>query len=150
MPNWPEGYVVAGDACCILNPAYGLGMTAAVRSATVMQRMLGLGRPQRRFARRFQTALANQLVTPWLITTEEPLWTGSPAKPASGYLRKLQKRYYRAISEVSNSDEEVWGVLQEVVQLARPPRDLFRPSIMIKAMLGPNRLSRARRGPVHI
>lgn len=148
VPRWPESYLVVGDAACILNPAYGLGMTVAIRSANLLDDMLKQGRLNKKFSQDFQRRLAKTLRIPWLITTEQPFWLGGPTQRVQGWRYKLQKRYYKALSEHANFDPITWGVLQEVIQLAKHPNELLRPHILgrltMRALLRSGLFSYAR------
>jgi 2-polyprenyl-6-methoxyphenol hydroxylase-like FAD-dependent oxidoreductase len=132
--KWPENYIVAGDANCILNPAYGLGMAAAIKSAQLTGALLRKDGLRAGFSKRYQKRLAKTMVAPWLITTEEPLWYRSDFLPIGGLAYDMQKNYYKLISKAANSDEKIWDLLQEVLQLARPASDLLRPSILARAL----------------
>jgi len=132
--KWPENYIVAGDANCILNPAYGLGMATAIKSAQLTGAVLRKDGLKAGFSRHYQKCLAKTLVAPWLITTEEPLWYRSDFLPFGGFAYDLQTKYYKLISKAANRDEKIWDILQEVLQLARPARDLLRPSILARAL----------------
>jgi 2-polyprenyl-6-methoxyphenol hydroxylase-like FAD-dependent oxidoreductase len=132
--KWPENYIVAGDANCILNPAYGLGMAAAIKSAQLTGDLLNEHGLAAGFSRRYQTLLAKTMVAPWLITTEEPLWYRSDFLPIGGFAYQVQKNYYQLLSKAANRDEKIWDLLQEVLQLARPASDLLKPSILARAL----------------
>ncbi len=130
LPQWPEGFVVLGDAVCALNPVYGQGMTTAAVGALTLQ---GCLRHQRRqcpdgmligMSRRFQQALARVNTVPWHMATLEDFrfleYQGGRPSPAA---QRLQ-RYLNGVRALAFVDPQAHLQLLNVMHMLKPPRTL--------------------------
>lgn len=71
LTRFPKGFLVAGDAICSFNPAYGQGMTAAAFQALELGRAIDAGWGG--LARRFFAGAAKVVDIPWSIAVGNDL-----------------------------------------------------------------------------
>lgn len=149
VPDWPDGFVVVGDAVCAFNPIYGQGMTVAAIQATALGALLAGGDP-RRLAPRFQRIAARSGSGAWLIATGEDLryreTQGSPVRLRT----RVINRYVDRVVAAANVDPVACRRLLEVLALSASPYSLFRPAVLARA-LGPLTPPPAEPpGPLHV
>lgn len=135
LPILPDGIIALGDAVCAFNPIYGQGMTAAALGASLLDRFMQ--HPQRPgWGLRFQKQLAKELMSPWLIATNEDFrWQMTTGNRPSWFSQQLQ-RYFDRVAQAANNDPSVHCAFMEVVHLAKPPTHLLRPRTAWKAIIG--------------
>jgi 2-polyprenyl-6-methoxyphenol hydroxylase-like FAD-dependent oxidoreductase len=137
LKNWPVGFIVMGDAACCFNPIYGQGMTAAAQGADLLDELLG-AEPDvftTSFGKNFQNRLAMLLGTPWLMATSEDFRWGNTEGKRPGPVVRLVQRYLDRVIKLACQDANASRAFMEVVQLLQPPASLFRPRILIPALL---------------
>lgn len=132
----PEGFLVLGDAACVLNPSYGQGMTAAALSAMALRECLEERRPGdlaglgRAFHRRQRRA-----VSPcWTATTNSDAQWAVPEVRDLGPARRLLYRVSEEVLALAVEREDVARTLLEVKNLLSPPAALLRPGIALPAL----------------
>ena len=123
LTDFPEGFIVVGDAICSFNPIYGQGMTSAALQVRELQQLLiehaagpdSLdGLPSAFFAR-----AAEAVSTPWAMAARSdfayPSTKGDrpPDDPES-------REYLNALRSLAIEDMEVYKLLAEVTHLAKP------------------------------
>lgn len=69
VTDWPAGLVALGDAVCVLDPYFGLGMTLAARAAVLLRRYLDHERGSIISGLEFQRKLASLNAQAWRQTT---------------------------------------------------------------------------------
>jgi 2-polyprenyl-6-methoxyphenol hydroxylase-like FAD-dependent oxidoreductase len=137
----PEGLLVLGDAACAFNPVYGQGMTMAACAASVLDDCLWEqdGRHPSGdltgLAQRFQRRLAHSHATAWLMATGEDLRypTTTGAEPTLS--TRLMHRYMDRVIHASTQNRTVSRVFFEVLNMVTPSTALFRPNVLIPALL---------------
>lgn len=130
--DWPEGFVVIGDAVCGFNPAYGQGMTNAAIGATILDEILHEGKPD--FEGEFQRRLARHNGTPWLLATNEDFRFPQTEGQRPGALTRLIQRYIDRLFIASMQNTEIFEAFMAVVHMLKGPGYLFRPRIAAKVM----------------
>jgi hypothetical protein len=137
LRRWPGGFVVMGDAACCFNPVYGQGMTAAALGAQLLDHLLGSekGVLSPGFGQNFQRKLAKHLITPWLLATGEDFrWENTEGDRPGGAARLVQG-YFDRVLELACRDANASRAFIEMAHLLRPPASLFRPGILVPALL---------------
>ncbi len=130
----PEGFLVAGDAACFLNPSYGQGMTTAALSATALEECLrerGLAGLSRRFHRRQARAVGPAWTT---STASDAQWSAGRSVKDLGQVRRFAHRLSEEVMRLATEDEEAARTLLAVKNLLEPPRSLARPRILLPAL----------------
>ncbi|MEV8531903.1 pyridine nucleotide-disulfide oxidoreductase [Streptomyces sp. NPDC051211] len=141
VKNWPEGFVVIGDAVATYNPVYGHGMTVAAQGVLALRDELvrsGFGAPG--FARRVQRAIAGPVATAWdLAVAQDILYPGAKGKqPARSSF--LLRRYVDRLMLTATSRPLVTKTLFDVMTLSAPAHALLKPEVAFAVARGPQRL----------
>jgi pimeloyl-ACP methyl ester carboxylesterase/2-polyprenyl-6-methoxyphenol hydroxylase-like FAD-dependent oxidoreductase len=137
LPRLPGRFLVIGDAVCAFNPIYGQGMTVAAQSALVLDRLLSepasgeLGDLPTRFERK----VARVNAAAWLIATGEDLRWPMTEGGERNLQTRLTHRYLDRVIGAANRDQTVNLAFHKVLQLVAPPTTLFRPGILLRALL---------------
>jgi 2-polyprenyl-6-methoxyphenol hydroxylase-like FAD-dependent oxidoreductase len=142
LREFPEGYLVLGDAICSFNPTYGQGMTSAAMQAQALDALLtgSLDAAQRLrrgrldgIAPRFFARAAKVVDTPWQLAVGEDFrfpQTSGP-KPAGV---DLLNRYVAMVHRATHSDAEVTRAFLLVMSLLAPPASLMAPRILLRVL----------------
>ncbi|MFI5617881.1 pyridine nucleotide-disulfide oxidoreductase [Streptomyces sp. NPDC051567] len=146
VPDWPDGFVVLGDAVATYNPVYGHGMSVAAKSAVTLHEVVarhGWGSPG--LARRVQKAGARPVTAAWnLATGQDIFYAGATAREPSRVERAMAGFVGRLIL-TSTGNGHVARRVTDVMTLQRRPESLVTPSIIAAAVAGP--LRRPLQGP---
>ncbi len=130
LRNFPEGYLVLGDAVCSFNPLYGQGMTAAILQAKELDRLLenrrgnlvGLYKP-------YFTSIARIIDIPWRTAVGEDFrFPETKGKKAPG--TDLINAYVAKVHRATHHDPIVGNMFLRVMNLMAPPTSLFHPQIL--------------------
>lgn len=130
LAQWPEGFVVLGDAVCSLNPVYGQGMTTATVGALTLQRCLRYQRLQHPdgvligMARHFQQALARVNTAPWHMATLEDFRFLDPHSSRPGPAAQRLQRDLNGVRALAFVDPQAHLQLLNVMHMLQPPRTL--------------------------
>ncbi|MFF0381467.1 NAD(P)/FAD-dependent oxidoreductase [Streptomyces sp. NPDC004286] len=141
LPEWPEGFVVLGDALCALNPVYGHGMSVAARSALALRdtvlRRGGLGAPG--LARRAQRAVGRTVRTAWdLAIGTDVFYPG--ATPTGPTVRdRLVAAYVGRLLVTAAGNGRVARRVTDVTSLEAGAEALLAPRMLLAAAVGPLR-----------
>ncbi len=140
MPDWPERFLVVGDAVTAFNPVYGQGMTMAAIAAETLGACLRAHRGTHRpgdldgLAVRFQRALARVEAPAWTLSTSEdlryPTTTGMPA----GRGQRVRHWYQDRVGSAATVDPVVADVYARVLGMLDPPSALLRPRVLAGAL----------------
>ncbi|MFF7724997.1 NAD(P)/FAD-dependent oxidoreductase [Streptomyces sp. NPDC008001] len=140
MPDWPEGFAVAGDAVATFNPVYGQGMSVAAHSATAIRGLLaghGVGSPG--LARRIQRAVGRTTGSPWDLATGEDInYPGAIGERPPAASRVL-RGYVQRLMRTATVNPVVMRSLFDVMTLSAPMTALVRPSVLLGVARGPGR-----------
>lgn len=138
LSDFPEGYLVLGDAIASFNPIYGQGMTSAAMQAVVLDRLLrersrldGIRRP-------FFKRSAKLVGLPWQMAVGEdfrfPETEG--ARPVGV---DLINAYIAAVHRATHHDRVVYGQFLRTMNLLAPPTTLMHPRIAWRVLLAGTR-----------
>ena len=141
LAEFPENFVVMGDAVCCFNPVYGQGMTvAALANLTLAdclnQQKLNPTNPNLlSLSRHFQKQLAQINETPWLMATSDDLrWsTTIGAKP--DFKMRIMHKYIEKVISTACHNNHVHQTFVEVAHMLKPPTALFAPKVLLKVLL---------------
>lgn len=131
----PAGLVILGDAVCAMNPIYGQGMALASGSASLLGRCVAETDPRHPgFPKRFHTAQARFLATPWRMSTASDFCYPRTAgvRPAASRLRDL---YLNAVFEAAWADPVLQRRITRVIHLIEDPRRLYSPQTAARTLL---------------
>jgi 2-polyprenyl-6-methoxyphenol hydroxylase-like FAD-dependent oxidoreductase len=140
MKQFPQQYIVLGDAVCAFNPIYGQGMTASAMAAELLMEMLGTAFAQDKnsnlagFSQRFQKRLAKNNEMPWLMATGEDLRYSTTEGAKPGTIDRLVQRYFDQLLLVLPYDPNVGLAFAEVLQLLKPATTLFQVGILARVL----------------
>ncbi|MFF4182678.1 FAD-dependent oxidoreductase [Streptomyces sp. NPDC001691] len=139
VKNWPEGFVVLGDAVATYNPVYGHGLSVAAQGAEALRDHLadrGLTAPG--LAARVQRAVARPVSLAWeLAVGQDILYPGAiGTQPGPG--SKLLRRYVDRLLLTATGHPAVTRALFDVMTLSAPRSALVRPRIVLAVLRGPS------------
>lgn len=148
LSNWPEGFIVIGDAVCGFNPVYAQGMSVAALGAELLDKCLQR-EPSPHFGRVFQGQLARILEVPWSLATSEdfryPSTTGGPRslslRFAHWYLPRLQL--------LTVEQRDVYMKFVQVLHLLEPPSTLLQPRFFARVLRRSLLSRRKQTAPAH-
>lgn len=135
----PNGLVVVGDALCSFNPIYGQGMTTGAIAARTLEAALAdcrrVGGPPdlTGFSAQFQRRLGRLIDSPWLLSTCEDL-RNAAAEGDRPVWMPIAHWYTRRLQQLRWDKEFVGKRFLEVMHLTKPPRALFHPYIVWRAL----------------
>ncbi|WP_119065935.1 NAD(P)/FAD-dependent oxidoreductase [Rubrobacter indicoceani] len=129
----PAGFVVAGDAACVLNPSYGQGMTLAAMSAKALEAALAHGGPG--FERRFQRTQTRAVAPAWRTTTTSDRQWAAKGPEELGLLGRYLHRVSGEVLKSAARDKRTARDLLAVKNLLSHPATLARPAVIVPAAL---------------
>jgi 2-polyprenyl-6-methoxyphenol hydroxylase-like FAD-dependent oxidoreductase len=137
LDRQPERFLVTGDAICAFNPIYAQGMTAAAQGALVLAQLLRehAGRDLIGLPRRFQADVAKANAGAWLVATGEDLRYPTTEGGDRNLQTRLSHRYLDRVIGAATRNREVNRAFLNVLQLVAPPTTLFRPGVLVPALL---------------
>jgi len=128
LRRWPDGFLVVGDAFVTLDPAHGHGMTLAVESALVLDRLLAAHGTASGLGFRLRWALAHQLAPAWRSSTRSAGAALPEREEAGGLRARLGRRYAARLATAATTEPHAATVLLGRLQTAAaPPAGLPRP-----------------------
>ncbi len=131
MRDFPDGFLVLGDALCAFNPIYGQGMTSAALQANALRELLADGQPLT-WRRHFQ-AMARAVDDPWTISTSNDL--GFPGvKGRRTPSVRLINAYLPRLHELAGRDPVTAEAFLRVTGLLEHPTALLRPGLALRVL----------------
>ena len=123
LTTFPNGFLVLGDAISSFNPVYGQGMSSAALQVQALQQLLTERTTGAQglvgLAQSFFPQAAEIIVTPWTLAANQDL-----AYPRMQGERPpdLEERtqYFMDVDALTAEDNEVYRLLFEVLNLAKP------------------------------
>jgi 2-polyprenyl-6-methoxyphenol hydroxylase-like FAD-dependent oxidoreductase len=128
LAEFPEGFLVIGDAICSFNPIYGQGMSSAALQAEALQRILATRAREERgtkeMAREFFAQAAEVISTPWALAAG-----GDLAFPQTQGERPPNAdetaAYFASLDRLCGEDSDALLLGAEVFALIKPVSTLF-------------------------
>lgn len=120
LAAWPAGLVAIGDSVCMLDPYFGLGMTAAARGALLLATYLDQKSGGRVPSLAFQKELASLNAQAWRLAT---------GRDSDGRLLARDETHLSRLYEAAPSSPEVAHALLAVQHLLRPPETLMELAV---------------------
>ena len=123
LTAFPEGFLVLGDAISSFNPLYGQGMSSAALQVKELQQVLteraSVSDGLERLALAFFPKAAEVVATPWALAANAdfafPQTKGERPPDA-----RENSHYFGALFGLTAEDMEVYKLVTEVFQLAKP------------------------------
>ncbi|MGW2496171.1 NAD(P)/FAD-dependent oxidoreductase [Streptomyces pseudogriseolus] len=140
LSDWPDGFLVLGDAIAGYNPVYGHGLTVAAQCALAVRdglRRQPLTAPGT--ARTLQRAAAKPVAGAWdLAVGQDALYPGASDNPPTAAERFLARFVDRAV-ETGASNPRAMTALLDVMSLEKPATRLFSPDMLRPMLFGPRK-----------
>ncbi len=139
--EFPDNFLLVGDAVCAFNPVYGQGMTIAALGAVTLQNALCEQQQLHRdgsltgLSHRFQTRLAKVNEAPWLMATGEDYRYPETEGGSPGLMTKFMHRYMDQVLQLATQSVSVRRVLLRAFSMLTPPTALFHPRILSSVLL---------------
>jgi 2-polyprenyl-6-methoxyphenol hydroxylase-like FAD-dependent oxidoreductase len=134
LHEFPDGYLVTGDAVCGFNPVYGQGMSVAALEALALRECLR-ARPTVGLARRFFAEVARIVDIPWQIAVGADLRFPSLQGPRTAKVR-LVNAYLARFHVAAATDPVLGRAFLRVVNLMDRPEGLLRPTVALRVLRG--------------
>ncbi|WP_277752174.1 FAD-dependent monooxygenase [Streptomyces sp. C] len=138
--DWPERFVVLGDALAAFNPVYGHGMSVAAQSAAVLRdkaRARGVDAPH--LARQVQRAMAKRVDAAWDLATGQDIFYPGVRGGSPNRRDRILARYVDRLVTTSCGSFAMVKDLTDVTSLQTPLAALARPRVLLGAVRGPRR-----------
>jgi len=137
MADWPERFIVVGDAYCSFNPIYGQGMTVSAMTAVALGEELKKSKGNLDgFASKFKNKIAKVVHPVWLLATSAdvqwPETVGMQKQDNIG--TRFAQWYFNQLIDALPHDDEIRMTFSDVNQLVKPIFTLFRPNMMARVM----------------
>jgi 2-polyprenyl-6-methoxyphenol hydroxylase-like FAD-dependent oxidoreductase len=131
MKQFPEGYLVIGDAVCRFNPIYGQGMSVAATEAKALDQCLATGVAA--LAKRFYARARKIIDIPWLIATSEDLRSPQVKgyRPPGSW---LVNRYLDRVHAAASVDAAVCRKFFDFLNLLASPSSLMSPALIWRVL----------------
>lgn len=143
MADWPERFVVVGDAYCSFNPIYGQGMTVSAMTAVALGEELKKIKKSKKsqgnldgFAAKFKNKVAKVIHPVWLLATSADIrWPETVGMQKQDHIgTRFAQWYFNQFMDALPYDHEIRVTFSDVNQLVKPIFSLFRPNIMARVM----------------
>jgi 2-polyprenyl-6-methoxyphenol hydroxylase-like FAD-dependent oxidoreductase len=133
LTQFPQGYLVLGDALCSFNPVFGQGMTVAALESGVLASSLEGGLEN--LWKRFFKHAAKVVDIPWTLAAGADL-AFPEAVGKRGPEVKVINAYIGKLLEAAWMDPALTVAFHQVSNLLKPPSSLFAPNILWRVLLG--------------
>jgi 2-polyprenyl-6-methoxyphenol hydroxylase-like FAD-dependent oxidoreductase len=131
MRDFPQRYVVVGDAIACFNPIYGQGMSVGALEGEALEQTLDESAGLDALGPRFFARAAKLIDTPWTMAVGSDFaFKGVTGPKPVG--TSLVNRYLDRVHEAASTDRTVCRTFFDVANLLAPPTSLFRPRIVAR------------------
>jgi 2-polyprenyl-6-methoxyphenol hydroxylase-like FAD-dependent oxidoreductase len=131
MRDFPERYLVVGDAIACFNPIYGQGMSVGALEGEALDETLDEAAGLDALGPRFFARAAKLIDTPWTMAVGSDFaFKGVTGPKAAG--TSLVNRYLDRVHEAASTDRAVCRTFFNVANLLAPPTSLFHPRIVAR------------------
>jgi 2-polyprenyl-6-methoxyphenol hydroxylase-like FAD-dependent oxidoreductase len=136
LTQFPEGYLVLGDAVCSFNPLYGQGMTSAALQAAALDSLLqekhgalpGIAKP-------YFKRVTKIIDVPWRTAVGEDFrFPETRGKKPMGM--DAINWYVAKVHRATHHDPVVGAAFLKVMGMLEPPASLFKPHILWRVLWG--------------
>jgi 2-polyprenyl-6-methoxyphenol hydroxylase-like FAD-dependent oxidoreductase len=134
FPQWPEGFVVIGDALCSLNPLYSQGMSLCAMEADCLASRLDPWLAGQISAHQLQCQLLDTIDPAWGMAKQEDLRFPETAGRRSSSVR-WNHWYGKHIGRLSALHRLTLSTQIEVSNLVAPGTRLYHPEIFGRVLL---------------
>ncbi len=135
MSQWPENFIVLGDAVSVFNPYYGQGITSAALGAKVLDEMLKNSKIEKGFSQKFQKKLAKAVSLPWILGTSEDMrWPTTLGQRSNIITRMVQSHAQKVLLLAPKSTFATKSFLQ-MMHMVKSPTIIFHPIILLQLIL---------------
>jgi 2-polyprenyl-6-methoxyphenol hydroxylase-like FAD-dependent oxidoreductase len=132
LKEFPDRYLVVGDAICSYNPVYGQGMSVAALEAQVLRGLLDAGADD--LPKRFFRAAAKPVDTAWTIATGADMrFPESEVTPP--LVTRVLNRYLSRLYRVAADDATVATAFLRVLNLMDTPERLLAPAVLKRVLV---------------
>lgn len=132
LRQWPQGFLVIGDALANFNPVYGQGMTSAVLAAEAIASQAKLLSNPARY-KRLQSRVSRRLLGPWVMAMLEDMrWIET--KGLRRWLLHGAFAYVDRVMQISANDPRTCYRFLAVLHLEKSPLSLAAPAVVLKVL----------------
>jgi pimeloyl-ACP methyl ester carboxylesterase/flavin-dependent dehydrogenase len=137
LRRFPGGLLAMGDSVAAFDPIYGQGMTAAAQAALALDRLLRAraGGEITELGQRFHRAIARANTAAWLIAAGGDLRYSQTEGGRRDLMTRLTHRYLDRVFRAAADSRRAHFALANVIQLLDPPIALFKPAVLVPALL---------------
>lgn len=133
LDRFPDGLLVLGDAAASFNPLYGQGMTVAAIEAMTLRDMLRSSRTGGIEPKKFLTAVAKIVRTPWEMNAGGDL--AFPDVPGERTARiRFANSYMARVQYATSKDPKVTKAFMRVAGMVARPETMFRPGLAARVL----------------
>ncbi|HEV2271019.1 MAG TPA: FAD-dependent monooxygenase [Steroidobacteraceae bacterium] len=135
MKNFPEGYLVIGDAMCSFNPIYAQGMTVSAWEAEALERMLRhrATTSAKAAARAYFTTAAQMIDHSWRVAAGEDFrYAGVAGAKALG--TGIINWYVGRVHKATHRDPATSAAFIKVLMSLEAPTSLLKPAIALRVL----------------
>lgn len=133
LKDFPEGFLVMGDALCSFNPLYGQGMTVAALEAEALDKLLTKKKSLLGIAKPFFKRAAKVIDNPWQIAVGgDFIFPETEGKKAPG--TDFINAYIAKVQRATTRDPVVSKAFISVTHLLEAPSSLFKPNIVFRVL----------------
>lgn len=126
LHDFPDGYLVIGDALCSFNPVYGQGISVAAMEAELLGQVLHGARGS--LAKQFFIAAAEVIDNPWTIAANTDLRFDETTGPKPAGIAAFTA-YLEQIYPAASTDAAVGTAFLRITNLLDRPEALLEPSL---------------------
>ncbi|MFS2220986.1 FAD-dependent oxidoreductase [Pantoea sp. B65] len=134
--KWPAGLMVMGDAVCGFNPIYGQGMTVALLSAELLDRVLDSQAALADLTAAFRQQLAALCAWPWTMATGADLLYPTTEGGESTWYDRLAQHYLDQVLIMATKSPDIYRRFVRVMNMVDPPSALFAPAVAARMAIG--------------
>ncbi len=135
MLQWPENFIVLGDAVSVFNLYYGQGITSAALGVKVLDEILKNGKMKKGFSQNFQKKIAKTVSLPWILGISEDMqWPTTLGQRPNIITRMVQNHAQKVLLLVPKSTLATKSFL-EMMHMIKSPAIIFHPVILFQLIL---------------
>ncbi|MBF9254224.1 FAD-binding monooxygenase [Pontibacter sp. 172403-2] len=133
LDDFPEGYLVLGDAVCSFNPLYGQGMTSAAMQAAALDKLLQEQPGLHHLYKPYFRQIARITDIPWQTAVGEDFrFPETRGRKAPG--TDLINAYMDSVHRATHHDAVIGAAFLNVMNMLAPPASLLSPRILWRVL----------------